>query len=587
MKEGASRAQVQAQLDLIAERLTEEYPGYWQDLNGEPQALRLQGVVEARVPGGAGDGEVTVAIVVGILSTIVLLVLGIACSNVANLLLTRAQHRRSEIAVRIALGAGRRRLVTQLLSESVLLAGAAAVCSFLLVHWLTDLLAAGRLTFGLDSAVDITTDWRVVAFTGLMAVGTGVMFGLVPALQASRPDLLPALKGLEEPGRRRFLGVRNLLVMAQVAGSVILLVGATLLLRSLHEAARADIGFDPENVAVVPVDLGQRQYTPKAAAQFYFDVMQRIESFPGVEGVVLAETVPLAGGRNRWGGLSVDGYEAAPNEFMVVDGNVVTPGYFDLIGMRLVAGRDFTARDRDGAPEVVVINEAFVDRYFAGRNPLGRSVASWDVVGVVADAKYNRLGEPLTPHVWLPYLQHPSLAQQIHVRTTGDVTGVLPALVREVQQFDPSLPILQPTTLTRLTASALLPQKVMSLVLGVAGALTLGMAMMGIYGVMAYAVSQRTHEVGLRVALGAHPSSVVRMILREGLALAGAALIVGLSVAALLTQALRAFLYGVSPVDPLAMLAGPGVLLLAAATASLFPALRAARVDPMESLRAE
>lgn len=587
MTDGVNRAQVETELAVIADRLTGEYPGFWEDLNGEPQPLRSQGIIEARIPGGAGESPLTVGVVVGLLSAIVILVLGIACSNVANLLLTRVQRRRGEIAVRSALGAGRRRLLMQLLSESVVLAVVAGVSSFIAVSWLTDLLASGRLTLGLPAAVDVTVDWRVLVFVGVVATGTGVMFGLVPALQASRPDLVAALKGLGESTRGRFWSARNLLVMTQVAGSLILLVGATLVLRSLREAGRADLGFDPENVAVVSLDVAQRRYTPEAAQRFYADALARLAALPGVDGVALASSVPLGPGRSLWGGLSVEGYEPGPNEVITIRGNIVTPGYFDIVRMPLVSGRDFNDGDREGAPAVVIVNQRLVDRYFSGRDPLGRSLGPWRVVGVVGDATYERPGERPMPHLWLPHAQHFQTAMRVHARTSGDAVASLPTIVREVQGLDPELPILEPNTMKNMAAAALLPQRIMSYVLGSAGVLALAMAMIGVYGVMAYAVSQRTREVGLRVALGAHPGQVVRMIVKEGLTVSGAGLIAGLALSALLTQALRAFLYNVSPLDPPAMLSGLGALLLASAAASLLPALRAARVDPMQSLRAE
>ncbi len=585
MRQGANIEQTQAQLDLIAARLADAYPGEWTDGNGEGHPLTARSIAAERIPSNT-DGPAKAIAVLAILSTIVLLVLGIACSNVANLLLTRAQRRRTEIAVRLALGAGRRRLIAQMLNESLILAGVSGAVALLVVHWITDLVASGRLMIGLPGMVDVTVDWRVALFAAVVATGTGILFGLVPAWQASRPDLVPALKGLEGEKRGTFFSVRNILVVVQVAGSLILLVGATLFMRSLQEAARADLGFDPENVAVISLDLGQRQYTAEAGAQFYTDVMRRMTTLPSVESVALAMTIPLGRGRTRWGWLSVEGYEPAPNEAITVDGNVVTPGYFDLVRMPLVRGRDFTSSDREAAVEVVVINEAFVDRYFGDRNPLGKKVGAWEVVGVVRNAKYDQLGELPLPHIWLPHAQHRKLAMAIHVRTGGDVRATLAALVRQVQRMDPGLPIIDPGAMEDLTAAATLPQRIMSVILGAAGFLALGMAMMGIYGVMAFAVSQRTREMGLRIALGAHPGNVVRMIVREGLLVSGIGLIVGLGVAAVVTRVLSALLYGVSPLDLGPMFGGAALLLLASVTATLRPALSAARVDPMESLRA-
>ncbi|MCZ6918630.1 MAG: ABC transporter permease [Gemmatimonadetes bacterium] len=584
MRLGVTVSQVQAQVDLIARRLFDEYPELWSTLLDEPQAVTVLSELEARLP---PDDRGAVMGVLTILMVIVTLVLAIACSNVANLLLTRASRRRTEIAVRVALGAGRRRLVTQLLTESVLLAGTSAGLAFLLIHWVTDLFASGQLAFGLPMAIDVGVDWHVAVFAGLVGIGTGIAFGLVPALQASRPDLVPALKGLGESGRAKRFGARNLLVVAQVAGSLVLLVGATLFLRSLQEAAKADLGFDPHDVAVIRLDLEQGQYTPEAGAQFYADLLQRLRGIPWVEAAALGFTVPLAQGGLQRGMLQVEGYEPAAGENVIVAQNVVTPGYFELIGMPLVAGRQFHDADRDGAPGVVIVNEAFAGRFWPGEDPLGKRVESWEVVGVVRNAKYRTLGEELRPHIWTPYAQGTMLAMRVHVRTAGDVHTRLSALVRTVRAMDADLPIVNPSAFEDLVRQAVLPQRIMSVVLSVAGILALGMAVMGIYGVMAYTVSQRTREVGLRVALGAHPRRVVSMIVREGIALSSAGILVGVVLASLLTQGLTMLLYGVTPLDSVALLGGVAVLVVAATAASFVPALRASRVSPMEALRAE
>jgi predicted permease len=584
MRAGVTVPQVQAQVDLIARRLFDEHPELWSTLLDEPMPVTVLSELEARVP---PESRGAVMGVLTILMVIVTLVLAIACSNVANLMLTRASRRRTEIAVRVALGAGRRRVMTQLLTESVLLAGTSAALAFLLIHWVTDLFASGQLAFGLPAAIDVSVDWHVAVFAALVGIGTGVAFGLVPALQASRPDLVPTLKGLGARGRTKRFGMRNLLVVAQVAGSLVLLVDATLFLRSLQEAGRADVGFDPQGVAVIRLDLEQGQYTPEAGAQFYAALLQRIRGIPWVEAAGLGFTVPLAEGGLQRGSLDVEAYEPAAGENVIAGQNVVTPGYFELIGMPLAAGRGFSDADREGAPGVVVVNAAFADRYWPGEDPLGKRVETWEVVGVVRNAKYRTLGEELLPHIWTPYAQGPMPAMRVHVRTTGDVRAHLPALVREIRAMDGDLPILNPAAFEDLVRQASLPQRIMSGVLSVAGFLALGMAVMGIYGVMAYAVSQRTREVGLRVALGAHPRRVVGMIVREGIALSSAGILVGVVLASLMTQGLTMLLYGVTPLDPVALVGGVVVLAIAATAASLVPALRASRVDPMESLRAE
>lgn len=584
MRPGVTVPQVQAQVDLVAQRLFDEYPELWATLLDEPMPVTVLSEREARVPPedrGAVMGVLTIFMV------IVTLVLAIACSNVANLLLTRASRRRTEIAVRVALGAGRGRLVTQLLTESILLAGTSAALAFLLTQWVTDLFASGQVALGLPVAIDVSVDWHVAVFAALVGLGTGVAFGLVPAMQASRPDLVPALKGLDGSTRAKRFGVRNLLVIAQVAGSLVLLVGATLFLRSLQEAGRAELGFDPRDVAVIRLDLEQGGYTPEAGAQFYHNLLRRLDGIPWVEATALAYTVPLAEGGLQRGALDVEGYEPAPGENVVAAQNIATPGYFNLIGMPLLAGRDFGAADRQDGPGVVIVNEALADRFWPGEDPLGKHVETWEVIGVVRNAKYRTLGEELRPHIWTPYAQSNMLAMRVHVRTAEGVRDHLPALVDQIRAMDGDLPIVNPAAFEDLVRQASLPQRIMSAVLTVAGFLALGMAVMGIYGVMAYAVSQRTREVGLRVALGAHPRRVVGMIVGEGIALSGAGIVVGVVLASLMTQGLTMLLYGVTPLDPVALSGGVIVLALAATAASLIPALRASRVDPMESLRAE
>ncbi|UCG87736.1 MAG: ABC transporter permease [Gemmatimonadota bacterium] len=587
MADGVTERHVQAQLDLVAERLLEEFPDYWTNYTGEPRRMT---VLSNRAAGITPDQRAQVATTFGALAVVIALVLLISCSNVANLLLTRAWRRRTEIAVKLALGASRRRLVGQLLAESLVLAALAGGLGLLVIHWISGLLASGRFPIAVPTPIDATVDWRVATFAVVLTVVTGIAFGMVPALKASRPDLVPALKGLDVGTRFGRFSIRNLLVVAQVAGSLVLVLTATLLLRSLQKAQQVDIGFDPENIAVVSVNLGHRQYDETAAAQFYDELMQRLQSLPQVEGAALARRVPLEGGSMRHGGVEPEGYELGPDEYLVISYNIVSPGYFELIRMPLVRGREFRETDAEGSTPVVMVNEAFANRFWPGEDPIGKRVKldeSAEVIGLVHDAKYTSITEGGTPFVWAPSSQNPQLSMRVHIRTRGDARALLQLARQEIHALDADLPIVESRLMTSLTRNAVLPYQIVSAVLGVASLVALALAMMGIYGVMAFAVSQRTREVGIRVALGAKPGRVVQLIVREGVALAGFGVVAGFPVVLVLAQLMKAFLVGVRPFDPLSLGVGTALLALAAAGATMVPAIRAAKVDPMVSLRAE
>jgi predicted permease len=587
MAEGATIVQVQGQLDLVSDRLLQDYPDSWTNYTGEPRRITA---LSNRTAAITPDKRAEVAAMFGALGIVVALVLLIACSNVANLLLTRAWRRRTEIAVRLALGAGRRRLVAQLLTESLILAGLAGTVGLLVIHWITTLLATGRFPIQLPGQIDVTIDWRVALFATGLSLVTGIAFGLVPALKASRTDLVSALKGLNTGARLGRLSIRNLLVIAQVAGSLVLVLTATLLLRSLQQARQVDIGFDPRDIAVVSLNLSHGQYEETEAAQFYADLLDRLNALPQVDGVAVARRVPLEGGSMRHGGVEPEGYELGPDEFLVVSQNTVSPGYFELIRMPLASGREFLDTDNDAAPPVAMVNEAFANRFWPGEDPLGKRVKllEWvEVVGVTRDAKYASITEGTTPFIWTPSSQEIQLSMRVHVRTRGDARALLPLIRGEIHALDADLPIVGSHLMTDLTRHAVLQYQVVSAVLSIAGAVALALAIMGIYGVTAFAVSQRTREVGIRVALGAKPRRVVEMVMREGLVLAAIGVTAGLPVVLLLTQLMRSVLVGVTPLDPSSFVVGIVLLALSAAAATVTPALRAAKVDPMVSLRSD
>ena len=603
LKPGVSPEQAQAALSTIAAQLAQAYKE-----TNENQAATVSPLSE-----GDPTERGTLLSVARLLLAVVGLVLLIACANVANLLLARAAARRKEISIRLALGAGRRRLVKQLLTESVLLALLGGAAGLLLAVWLVGAAQAYPPPANLfDAAFDFSLDRRVFAFTLLLSVATGVLFGLAPALQSSKPDLVAALKdeaallpGQGGAGARRF-SLRNLLVVAQVALSLVLLISAGLFLRSLQQARRIDPGFDPERVLSVPLNVNLLRYTKAQGQEFYRQVLERVRAIPGVQSATLTRTPPLSGAsrqtsvtvaggepteRQRSSESAGGAAEVAENATLA---SSVGPDYFQTLRIPLLRGRDFTAQDREGAPGVVIVNETFAARYFPGRDPLGQRISfggakgPWmEVVGLARDGKYVTLGEAPAPFVYQPLAQRHETGMTLLVRTGGDPAGYAPAVRREVQALEPNLPVTNSRPMTELLAMSLYPARMGALLLGGFGLLALLLASVGLYGVMSYSVSRRTREIGIRMALGAERRDVLRLVLREGMTLVAAGLALGLVAAFSATRLLAGFLYGVSTTDPSAFVAVAALLALVALAASLVPALRAARVDPLEALRYE
>jgi predicted permease len=591
LREGMGVEQVQVQLDVVAERLVEEYPQYWRDYNGEPRRLTVLSALESRLPPQHRAQVVGGTTMVFVLITLVLLV---SCSNVANLMLARAWRRRGEIAVRLALGAGRRRLMMLLMTESGILAGLAGVLGLTVTYIMTDLLAKGRGPVPVPVALDISVDGRVAFFSIVLAMATAVAFGLVPALQASRTDVIAAVKGSDSGERARRFSFRNLLVVAQVTGSLVLVIGAALLLRSFQQARNADLGFDPQNVALLSLDLSHRDYEKEAGRQFYASLAEALGRLPQVESVSLARTVLLGPVSMNAGRVEPEGYEGDREERFDVSLNIVGLDYFDLVRIPLLRGRDFLPTDASDEPRVVVVNQAFAERFWPDEDPVGKRVRMdglsegfVEVVGIVRDAQYRSLTVGTQPRAWISFNQQYSHAVTVHVRTQGDPQPWLATFREEVRTLDGRLPIIEVKLLEDVVAEATAPQRYASMILGAGGFITLGLAMMGIYGVMAYTVGGRRREVGIRLALGAVPKTIAGMILREGLSLSGIGVALGLLLILMMTPLMRAVLYGVSPLDPLSLAGGILLLVLSSVAASLSPALRASRVDPAESLRYE
>ncbi len=596
LKAGVTVEQAQANLNLRARQLFEAYPDNWTSLKGEPRVITVLPERQTRVL--PMIREAVWAFLV-LLQVVVGLVLLIACANVASLLLARATARRREIAVRLSLGASRWRLVRQLLTESVLLALLAGGAALLLALWATQALMAFQPPLPVTLALDLSLDAPVLLFTLLLALATGVLFGLAPALQASRFNLLGALKeeGSLTGGWPRSR-LRNLLVIAQVALSLLLLMGSGLLLRSLANAEAIDPGFEPEGVLLASVDLQLQGYGESEGRALFERLQARLESLPQVESASVATILPLglAAGRR---GIRIQGYERAPGEGMEVHFNVVGPHYFETMRIPLVRGRWFTPQDTQGAPGVVIVNEAFARRYWPGQDPLGkrismgvteqdgRQVYPLAVVGVAQDGKYVTLGEDARPFVFYPHRQNYEADATVLVRTGGDPAAFSETLRQEIRALDPRLPVYDVRTLESHMSFALVPVRLAATLLGVFGLLALTLCCVGLYGTLSFAVSQRTREIGVRIALGARSRDVLRLVLAQGLVLTLVGMGIGLSAAAGASRFLTFLLYGISPLDPFTFLVISMLLLMVALLACYVPARRALRVDPMAALRYE
>jgi predicted permease len=581
LKPGISIEQARAEMDVIAQQIEKEYPGTFTDQTlGVFRALESPlGIAGAMFP------------VVAILMALVGLVLLIACASVANLLVARAFARRREFGVRIALGARRGRLLRQLLTESLLLGLLAGAAGLALGAWSSGGMV-GLLPVRGDVPIqfNIGMDGYVLAFTLFASLLTTLIFGLAPALQASRVDVATTLKD-SGPGAAR-LWWRGATVVTQVALAVITLVCSGLFLRSLQNAKAFDPGFDRSAALLVSLDVFPNGYTRDAGRRFYAQLLERVSALPGVRGATLARRPPLMqrGARGTYIN-EIEGYQPSADERLGSLFDTVGPGYFTAMGIPLVAGRDFTPADRDGSPRVVVINERMASKYWPGESALGKRIridANWiEIVGVARDVQFRALGDPPGTYMYASHQQVYEPDMTLIVRTLGEPVALLDPLRREVAALDPTLPLFDIKTMEEHVGGAMTTQRVAASISAVFGLLALTLASVGVYSVLSYAMGRRTHEFGVRIALGARPADIQRIVLRQGLTLGGIGLALGLGGAFAASGALKSLLFGVSGADPLTY-AGIAVLLFLVVLAACYvPARRAMRVDPMVSLRYE
>jgi macrolide transport system ATP-binding/permease protein len=587
LKDGVKLPQANQQLKVLGANLEREFP----TANKGRQFLAVPLLQSGVNPGFRSVLALAGAVLMGVVGMVLL----IACANIANLLLSRAAARKREISIRLAMGASRARIVSQLLTEAGVLAIAGGGLGLGLAVVGRNLLWKFRPPFLAASTINLALDSRVLLFTLLIALATGVIFGLVPALQSSRPDLVSELK--ERTGNEMFsnrvFSVRNVFIMAQVGLSLVALIGAGLFLISLRNAQKIDPGFNTQNLGMMTFDVGSLNYEPARVKEFHRRVLEVVKATPGVRVATLSSSIPLfAGGFGR--SIFTEGSDPAIHRngmFAQVDN--VSHDYLETMGIPLVRGHGFDSSVREEGPKMVVVNESAARKFWPNEDPIGKRFkffgdGAWvQVIGVARDSKYNSLGEDPTPYMYLSLLQYPSAGVTVFFRTGPETRSMLPTLRAEVQELDHNLPLTNVWPIGEVFSQALWAPTFAAGLLAIFALLALLLCAIGIYGVVSYTVGRRVREIGVRLALGAEPRTVLMMVLRQSAVTMSIGLAIGLVGAFFLAHGIVSLLYGVSANEPIAFFSIAALLAAVGLLASYLPARRAARIDPMAALRYE
>jgi putative ABC transport system permease protein len=583
LREGASVRQANDELTAIFGRMRAENPDRYEERSAAAMSI-------SAMPGG---GRSPIKAFLTLLLGLVGLILLVTCANVAGMLLARAAAREREIAIRLALGAGRLRLMRQLIVESLVLFTAGGALGVLLATWGASAFSAIHIPAPFPIHFDFTPDWRVLLFGIGLALGTGLLFGLAPALQSTRASVVHSLKN--ESARSGSGGgrLRRLFVSGQVALTVLLLLSATLFLRALQRASSVDTGFDAQNVAVIGFNLAIDGYDDARCRLFQTQLRERLESMPGVTGAAMANDMPLD--------LGISENPVYPEDFQSSEENGISSafssvdaGYFKTLGIKVVEGRGFDATDRDGSARVAVVSRTFAERVWPGQSAVGKRLR-WGspedeprtVIGVIADVKNQMLMEATEPIVYLPLQQQYDGAVTLMVRSSGGVRAASEIIRGTLREMDPRLSTTEVQSLEENAALGLLPQRIAAFATVSFGMLALLLSAMGVYGVVAFMVAQRTREIGLRMALGADRGSVIGLVVKNGMRIAVPGAVIGAALGLALGFLLRAFILGVAPADPFALVVAPAVLLSAVLAACWIPASRAAGIEPIQALRTD
>jgi putative ABC transport system permease protein len=609
LKPETTLAQARARFDLLTRDMQAAHPDEWlqKQESGRTRVSAITVLPESETRIHPGMYSAVYA-VIGLVFVIVNLVLLIACINLASMLLARAVSRRKEMAVRLAIGASRFRIVRQLLTESVLLSVIAGAAGILLAVWFLNLIVAAipALPEGIRVAVDLHLDWRVVMYTIAFSTITGILFGLAPALQSSKAGVSTVLKDDSSlfTGFYRKSRARMALVVVQVAFSLLLLVGAGLVLRSLEKIRPSRLGFSTDRMIVGLVRLDEAKYDQTKTQEFYRQLSERVNALPGVQSVSLVNEMPVTFMGGARSSIEIEGYQPAPDEDMQIAAVLAGPGYFTNMRVPFVQGRDFEERDREGAPCVGIVNEAFGEKYFHGSNALGKHLLKYgggpnvpripcEIVGVIRDNEWQSLEKQVHPFFALALQQSQRKQFTLVAGSTGDPASLIGAVRNTIRELDPMIPVADVQTLDDYFSFGLYPFRMLAVVMGGCGVMALLLATLGIYGIISYSVAQRTRELGIRMALGALQKDILRMVVGQGMFLVIVGLGLGLGLSLALTRVLTSSLLElelplpVSAIDPLTF-AGVTILLgLVALVACYIPARRATKVDPIEALRYE